>query len=310
MRAFLARRLLTAVPVVLGVVTLVFLLIHLVPGDPVDAMLGEQALPADRVALRRALGLDRPLHVQYARFLGGVVRGDLGTSFRHSRPVTELLAERYPATAQLTAVAIAVALAIALPAGILSAMRPRTWVDHTSTGVALLGVSIPNFWLGPMLVLVFALWLDWLPVSGRGGPASFVLPAITLGTAMAGILARMTRATLLETLSEDYVRTARAKGLGEAGVVLRHALRNALLPIVTLVGLQFGALLAGSVITETIFSWPGIGKLLLDAINARDFPVVQGTVLAIALTYVAVNLLTDLVYAWADPTIRLGEVDR
>ncbi len=307
MRAFIARRLLTAVPVVFGVVTLVFCLIHLVPGDPVDAMLGETALPAQRQDLREALGLDRPLGEQYLRFLGGLARGDLGTSYRYSTPVRDLVVERYPATVQLTLAAMLVAIAIALPAGVLAAVRPRTWVDHASSGFALLGVSIPNFWLGPMLILVFAIWLDWLPVSGRGGLASLVLPAVTLGTAMAGILARMTRSSLLEELGADYIRTARAKGLREPAVVLRHGLRNALVPIVTLLGLQFGALLAGSVITETIFAWPGLGKLLMDAIQARDYPVVQGVVLAIALSYVAVNFLTDLVYAWADPTIRLGE---
>ncbi|MBK7973675.1 MAG: ABC transporter permease [Deltaproteobacteria bacterium] len=306
MRSFILRRLATSVPVVLGVVTLVFALIHLVPGDPVDAMLGESALPAQREELRHALGLDRPILVQYAHFLGGLVRGDLGTSFRRATPVTALLAQRYPATAQLTLAAMAVATLVALPLGVLAALRARTWIDHGSSAAALFGVSVPNFWLGPMLILVFAIRLDWLPVSGRDGLANLVLPAITLGLGLAGILTRMTRSSLLETLGEDYIRTAKAKGLGPAVIVWKHAMRNALIPIVTLMALQFGALLAGSVITETIFSWPGVGKLLLEGIRTRDYPVVQGVVLSIALTYVAVNLLTDLLYAWVNPSIRFG----
>ncbi|MFN7950116.1 MAG: nickel ABC transporter permease [bacterium] len=306
MRSFVLRRLATSIPVVVGVVTLVFALIHLVPGDPVDAMLGETAMPAQRDELRKALGLDRPILVQYAHFVGGLARGDLGTSFRRATPVSELLAERYPATFQLTLAAMIVATLVAMPLGVLAALRARSWIDHGSSAVALLGVSIPNFWLGPMLILLFAIRLDWLPVSGRDGLANLVLPALTLGLGLTGILTRMTRSSLLETLSEDYIRTAKAKGLSPAVIVWKHAMRNALIPIVTLMALQFGALLAGSVITETIFSWPGVGKLLLEGIRARDYPVVQGVVLTIALTYVAVNLLTDLVYAWVNPGIRFG----
>ncbi len=306
MRSFILRRLATSIPVIAGVVTLVFALIHLVPGDPVDAMLGETALPAQRDELRKALGLDRPILVQYGHFVSGLVRGDLGTSFRRATPVSELLAERYPATFQLTLAAMLVATLVALPLGVLAALHARTWIDHASSAVALIGVSIPNFWLGPMLILSFAIRLDWLPVSGRDGLANLVLPATTLGLGLAGILTRMTRSSILETLSEDYIRTAKAKGLSPVVVVWKHAMRNALIPIVTLMALQFGALLAGSVITETIFSWPGVGKLLLEGIRARDYPVVQGVVLTVALTYVAVNLLTDLIYAWVNPGIRFG----
>jgi len=292
--------------VVLGVVTLVFALLHLVPGDPVEAMLGETAMPAQREELRHALGLDRPLWVQYLRFLGGLAHGDLGTSIRRSMPVSALLVQRYPATFQLTLASMLVATLVAIPLGVLAALRARTWIDHGSSAAALLGVSIPNFWLGPMLILLFSIRLDWLPVSGREGLASLILPATTLGLGLAAILTRMTRSSLLETLGEDYIRTARAKGVSPTVVVWKHAMRNALVPIVTLLALQFGALLAGSVITETIFSWPGVGKLLLEGIRARDYPVVQGVVLSVALTYVAVNLLTDLLYAWVNPSIRFG----
>ncbi|MFQ5692817.1 MAG: nickel ABC transporter permease [Nitrospinota bacterium] len=304
MRKYLLRRVLLLIPVVLGVATAVFLIIHLVPGDPVEIMLGERAQAADREALRRSLGLDRPVLEQYVRFLGGLVTGDLGQSLRHRRGVAALVRERLPATLELGAAAMAVAILIALPLGVLAAARPRSWIDHGSMVGALLGVSIPNFWLGPLLISLFSLRFNWLPPSGRGGLAHLILPALTLGTGLAAILTRMTRASLLEVLPKEFVRTARAKGLGGRAVLLRHGLRNALLPIVTVAGLQTGAVLSGSVITESIFAWPGIGRLTIEAIAARDYPLVQGCVLAIALTYVALNLITDLVYTACDPRVR------
>ena len=301
---FVARRLLLLVPTVLGVATLVFLILHLTPGDPVEAMLGETALAADKEALRRALGLDRPWWEQYAAFLAGLARGDLGFSLQSRERVLALVAARYPATLELAVGAVAVAVAAALPLGVVSAWRARSWVDYLSTTFALVAVSMPNFWLGPLLILLFSIELGWLPVSGRGGPAHLVLPALTLGMSMAAILTRMTRAAVLEQLHQDYARTARAKGASELLVLVRHVLRNALTAIVTVVGLQFGALLAGTIITETIFSWPGLGRLLIQAIQMRDYPVVQGCVLTIALSYVLVNLLTDVAYAFIDPRVR------
>jgi len=302
----LLSRLGSALMVVLGVCTLVFLLIHLVPGDPVEVMLGESARPADRAALRSSLGLDRPLAEQYLGYLRGLVQLDLGESFQDRRPVAQVLAERVPATLELTAAALALALLLALPLGVAAARRRGGWLDSGAMGVSLLGVSIPNFWLGPLLILVFSLQLGWTPVSGREGPASLVLPAVTLGTGLAAVLARMVRSSVLEVLGEDYVRTARAKGLSETAVLWGHALRNAWLPVLTLLGLQLGGLLGGAVITETVFAWPGLGSLLVEAIQGRDYPVVQGCVLLISLTYVLINTLTDLVYAWVDPRIRLS----
>lgn len=296
----------SAVLVVFGVCTLVFLLIHLVPGDPVEAMLGESARPADRQALREALGLDQPLAEQYLRYLGGLVRLDLGQSFQFQRPVADLLAERIPPTLELAGAALALALVLAVPLGVLAARNRGGALDSGAMGFSLLGISIPNFWLGPMLILVFSLWLGWTPVSGRDGPVSLILPAITLGTGLAAVLARMVRSSMLEVLGEDYVRTARAKGLSEAAVMWRHALRNAWLPVLTLVGLQLGGLLGGAVITETVFAWPGVGSLLMEAIQSRDYPVVQACVLLVSLAYVLVNTMTDLVYAWVDPRIRLA----
>jgi len=307
MGGFLLPRLLSAALVVFGVICLVFLLIHLIPGDPVELMLGESAQPADREALRSALGLDRPLPAQLAAYLQGLLRLDLGASLHSQRPIAEILAVRIPPTLELAGTALGVALLLALPLGISAALhKDKAW-DVGAMGFSMLGVSVPNFWLGPLLILVFSLWLGWTPVSGREGPASIVLPAITLGTSLAAILARMVRSSLLEVLGEDYVRTARAKGLSEPVVVWRHAMRNAWLPVITLIGLQFGALLGGAVITETVFSWPGIGSLLVESIQKRDYPVVQACVLLISLSYVLVTTLTDLVYGWIDPRIRLGE---
>jgi peptide/nickel transport system permease protein len=302
----LSSRIGSAVLVVFGVCTLVFLLIHLVPGDPVEAMLGESARPADRAALRADLGLDRPLVEQYLTYLARLARLDLGVSFQDRRPVRDLLAERIPPTLELAAAALLLALALALPLGVLAARHRGGALDSGAMGFSLLGISIPNFWLGPMLILVFSLWLGWTPVSGRDGPASLLLPAVTLGTGLAAVLARMVRSSVLEVLEEDYVRTARAKGLPETVVMWRHALRNAWLPVLTLLGLQLGGLLGGAVITETVFAWPGVGSLLVEAIQGRDYPVVQACVLLISLAYVLVNTLTDLVYAWVDPRIRLA----
>jgi len=301
------NRLLWTLPILLGVASLVFLLLHLVPGDPVDLMLGEQALAADRAQLRAQLGLDRPLGEQYAGFLRRTLSGDLGLSLPSREPVAGRIGERYGATVELMLGAMAVALAVSFPLGLLAAVHHGRWPDQAASAFAVLGVAVPSFWLGPMLILVFAIWLDWLPVDGREGPASLVLPALTLGLALAALLSRMLRAALVGVLGEDYVRTARAKGLPEGAVLWRHALRNALIPVVTLIGLQVGVLLSGAIITESIFDWPGLGGLLLDGIRRRDYPLVQGCVLVIALTYVAVNLATDLAYGWIDPRIRHRE---
>jgi ABC-type dipeptide/oligopeptide/nickel transport system permease component len=301
---FLARRLALTVLVLFGVATLVFSLIHLIPGDPAQAMLGEAASQKDVEELRTRLGLDRPLVEQYGHFLHGVLTGDLGTSFRTGQPVTTQIVERMPATLELAAAAMLVATIVAIPLGIAAAVRRGTYVDHGAMVLALSGVSIPNFWLGPLLAIVFAVELGWLPVSGRGTWAHLVLPAISLGAALAAILARMMRATLLEELREQYVMAARARGVSRSRAVLRHAFRNSLIPVVTIIGLQFGAVLTGAVITETVFAWPGIGRLLIQSIGFRDYPLVQGCILLIAVTYVAVNLLTDLVYGVLDPRIR------
>lgn len=301
---FLVRRLALTVPVLLGVATLVFALIHLIPGDPAQAILGETASEEEVASLRERLGLDRPLLEQYGGFLKNAARGDLGTSLRSNAPVAQEIGDRLPATLELAAAAMFVAIGVSIPLGIIAAVRRGTIVDHAATTLALIGVSIPNFWLGPLLALVFAVELGWLPVSGRGTLANLVLPAISLGAALAAILARMTRASLLEELREPYVQAARARGASNARAVLRHAFRNSLIPVVTLIGLQFGAVLTGAVITETVFAWPGIGRLLIQSIGFRDYPIVQGCILFIAVTYVGMNLLTDLVYGVLDPRIR------
>jgi len=303
MLRFALRRLVLTVPTILAAATLVFLLVHLVPGDPIDVMLGETAQIADREALRHTLGLDRSLASQYVAFLQGLATGDLGRSLASGTPVATLLTSRLPATVELTFAALAVAIVLSLPLGLAAAARPGTWLDRGSVGFALLGVSVPSFWLGPMLIIVFAIELRWLPVSGRGTWAHLVLPAVTLGLGMAAILTRMTRASVLECLGEDYVRTARAKGVSRTRILCHHALRNALAPVVTILGLQFGALLAGTVVTETIFAWPGLGRLLIDAINQRDYPVVQGCILLIATGFVVANALADVVNGWLDPRV-------
>jgi peptide/nickel transport system permease protein len=307
MLRLLVGRLLAAVPVALAVATVVFALVHLVPGDPVELLLGEGARAADVAELRRRLGLDRPLGEQYVAFLAGLGRLDLGRSLTSGRPVAELVAESFPATLELAVASLLVALAVALPLGVAAALGRGGAVDHAARLASLAAVSVPSFWLGPVLILLFAVRWDVAPVSGRAGPASLVLPALTLGASLAGLLTRIVRSALAAELGRPYVVAARAKGLSAPRVVGLHALRCALVPVVTVAGLQFGALLTGAVVTETIFSWPGIGRLLIQAIRQRDYPVVQGVVLVIALTYVLVNLATDLVYARIDPRVRLGE---
>jgi ABC-type dipeptide/oligopeptide/nickel transport system permease component len=302
-RQLLTRALYT-IPVLWLVVSVVFLLIHLVPGDPVLQMLGEGAPAADIVATRHAYGLDVPLGQQYIRYWKGVLHGNLGPSLRYNQSVSKLIVERYPYTLQLTIAALLVAILISIPAGVRSAQRRGRWDDKLLGVVSLFGLSFPNFALGPILILFFAIKLGWLPVSGSGSLAHLVLPAITMGGALAAILTRMVRTSMLEELSQDYIRTARAKGLPERTVVYRHALRNAMLPVLTVLGLQFGALLAGAIVTEKIFSWPGIGRLTIDAIGNRDYYLVQGCILAIGLTYVIVNFMTDLLYSVANPRIR------
>ncbi|HYL92750.1 MAG TPA: nickel ABC transporter permease [Alphaproteobacteria bacterium] len=304
MLRYISTRLLYTVPVVWLVVSVVFLLIHLVPGDPVQQMLGEGAASADVQAARHAYGLDVPIGQQYVNYWKGVVRGDLGLSLRYDQPVGRVIRQRYPLTLQLTLAAMIVALLIAVPAGVRSALRRNRWDDRLLSFVSLLGLSFPNFALGPMLILLFSIHLALLPVSGSGTFAHLVLPAITLGGSLAAILTRMIRTAMLEELGQDYIRTARAKGLSENVVVYKHALRNALVPVLTVVGLQFGALLAGAIVTETIFSWPGIGRLTIQAISNRDYYLVQGCILAIGLTYVVVNFMTDLMYSLANPRIR------
>ncbi len=305
--SYIVSRLSSALLVVIGVVCMVFLLIHLVPGDPVEVMLGESAHAADREALRTALGLDLPVQQQLINYFSGLANLDLGISLHSQRPITEILADRLPVTLELAAYALLFAIVIAVPLGILAAIKKDSMFDVGAMSFSMLGISIPNFWMGPILILIFSLWLGVTPVSGRGSPGSVILPAITLGTALAAILARMVRSSLLEVLNEDYVRTARAKGLPESIVIWRHAMRNAWLPVITLLGLQLGALLGGAVITETVFSWPGLGSLLVESIQKRDYPVVQACVLVISLAYVVVNTITDLVYVAIDPRIRLGD---
>jgi peptide/nickel transport system permease protein len=285
---------------------MVFFLIHIVPGDPVEQMLGEGAALGQAAQLRHSLGLDRPLYVQYGRYLADVVRGDLGQSFKFQAPVRNVIFERYPATLQLAFLALLVCAAIAIPAGVIAAHRRGSNEDRAIGVFTLLGLAVPNFALGPLLITLFSIKLGWLPVSGRGGALNYILPAATLGAALAAILTRMVRSSMLEELSSDYVRTARAKGLSTSAVLLRHALRNALIPIITILGLQFGTLLAGTIVTETIFSWPGIGRLTVMAISSRDYPLLQGCILVIALSYVLVNLLTDVLYAVIDPRVRLS----
>lgn len=300
----LIEPLLDTLVVLFGVTTLVFFLLVLVPGDPVDVVLGESAQAADREAMRAAMGLNRPLSERWIGFYADLLRGDLGDSLVRKRPVAGLILERLPATLQLAAAAFAMVLALALPLGVVAARYHGRWPDGLAQGFALFGLSIPNFWLGPLLVLGFSVALGWTPVSGNQESGSLLLPAVTLGLSMTAITMRMLRSSLLEIESQPFLRTARCKGLDERAVVLRHALPNALPPVVTLLGLQLGGLLAGAVITEVVFAWPGIGSLLIDAIRQRDYPLVQGVVLVIAVSYVLSNRLADGVAAWVDPRIR------
>lgn len=306
MGRYLLQRFLLALPALWLVLTLVFLLIHIVPGDPVEQMLGEGAAPGQIVQLRHDLGLDQPLYRQYGNYWERLAHGDLGQSLTFQAPVRRIIFERYPATLSLAFLALMVCLTIAIPAGVLGAYRRGRPSDRAVGVFTLLGLAVPNFALGPVLILFFSIELGWLPVSGRGGPSFYILPAATLGAALAAILTRMVRGSMLEELSSDYVRTARAKGISTSAVLFRHAFRNALIPIITIVGLQFGTLLAGTIVTETIFSWPGIGRLTVQAISARDYPLLQGCILVIAVSYVLVNLLTDMLYAVIDPRVRLS----
>jgi peptide/nickel transport system permease protein len=303
---YLGRRIVALIPVALGVATLTFALIHLVPGDPVLAMLGDFAAPADVVQMRHELKLDLPLWQQYLYFLSGIVRGDFGESTSQHEPVARLIRERFPATLELAFAGLFVAILLAFPLGMIAGANPGGAADLGAMGFAILGISVPHLYLGPLLMIVFSLDLGWLPLTGRGGLSHLVLPAVTLGTALAAIIARMLRQSLVQVLETDYMRTARSKGLSRAAAVLHHGLRNALTPVVTLLGLQAGALLTGSIVVEMIFSWPGLGRLMITAINSRDYPLVEGCVLVFALSYVVVNMLTDLVYSVVDPRIRLG----
>jgi peptide/nickel transport system permease protein len=303
--AYLGRRLLALIPVALGVATITFALIHLVPGDPVVAMLGDMAAPADIEGMRHELGLDRPLWQQYAAFLRGLAHGDLGESISMREPVAHLIAQRFPATLELALAGLIVAVAIAFPLGLIAGANPDGPADLGAMGFAVLGISIPHLYLGPLLMILFSLKLRWLPLTGRGGFSHLILPALTLGTALAAILARMLRQSLIQVRESDFMRTAIGKGLSANGALMRHGLRNALTPVVTILGLQLGGLLTGSIITEVIFSWPGLGRLLITAISARDYPLVEGCVLTFALTYVVVNMLIDVVYGLIDPRIRI-----
>ena len=288
----------------LGVVTMVFFLVHMIPGDPVTVMLGEHAMAVEKAALRHQLGLDQPLLNQYVLFLKGIFQGNLGNSIFYRLPVSSIIASRLPATIILAAAAMAVALIIALPLGIIAGSRQYSTIDNFSMFLSLLGISMPNFWLGPLLIIIFSIKLDWLPVSGMEGLKSLILPAITLGTALAAILSRMTRSSLLEVISQEYLTAARARGLPGWRVLMKHALKNALLPVVTIIGLQFGALLSGAIVTEKVFSWPGIGSLLIQAVFTRDYPMVQGCILVISFCYIIANVATELFYALIDPRIR------
>lgn len=299
------KRLLSIIPVVFGVLLLTFLLVHLVPGDPVEVMLGESASTADRATLRADLGLDKPLAVQFGHYLNKLAHGDFGVSIHTKQPIADMLQARYPATVKLALLSLLIGLLIGVPLGIYAALNAGQWQDFVVTIVSVRLTAMPAFWLGPLLMLLFAVWLGWLPVSGMDSPSTIVLPALTLGLGLSAILTRMTRTSLLEVLNDDFIRTARAKGLSERAVILRHAMRAALLPIITIVGLQMGSLLAGTVITETIFSWDGIGRLLVESIEKRDYPVTQACVLVVALSYVVVNALTDVVYGVADPRAML-----
>jgi len=300
---FLIRRLILAVPTLAGVLVVVFLLLYVAPGDPVQEMVGERADAETIARLRRELRLDAPLHIQFAHYAGGVVRGDLGTSYITGRPILGDIAERFPKTLLLAASAMVLAAGVGITIGVVSARFPGGWLDRVSLGAAYLGISFPVYWVGLLLILLFAVTLRWLPPSGYGSAQYLVLPALALGSRSIAFLARVTRSSMLEVLNSDFVRTARAKGLVERAVVVRHALRNALIPVITVLGLDFGYYLTGSILTETIFSWPGLGRYVVNAISRRDLPAIQGSVLFLSVVFVAVNLITDIAYAKADPRV-------
>lgn len=302
---YLMRRMLALIPVALGVATLTFALIHLVPGDPVVAMLGDTAAPADLAGMRHQLGLDRPLAAQYASFIAGLAHGDLGESISYHQPVARLIAERFPATLELAGAGLLVAIVIAFPLGFIAGAKPGSAGDVGAMGFAILGISVPHIYLGPLLMILFSLDLRWFPLTGRGGLGHLVLPAVTLGTALAAIIARMLRQSLIAVRASDYMRTAISKGLSPTAALLRHGLRNAMTSVITLLGLELGGLLTGALIVEMIFSWPGLGRMLISAISARDYPLVEGCVLTFALSYVVVNMVTDFVYALVDPRVSL-----
>jgi peptide/nickel transport system permease protein/oligopeptide transport system permease protein len=301
---FIIKRLLAMIPVLIGISLLLFFMLRMLPGDPAQVLAGQMASPEEIDTIRRQLGLDRPIYEQYLSYLSRLAHLDLGRSARTQNPVIEEVWARLPNTMLLAVAAISMACLFGIPAGVISAMRPYTWVDYLVTMASLFGISMPVFWLGIMLVVVFSVILKWLPAGGTGSWQHVVLPSVTLASFVVAFIARMTRSTMLETLQQDYTTTARSKGLRENTVVIKHALKNALIPIVTVVGLQFGLLLGGAVLTETVFAWPGIGRLIVDSILARDYPVIQGTILVFGLLYILVNLAVDLLYAVIDPRIR------
>jgi len=301
---YLIKRLISAVPVLIGISLLLFLMLRMLPGDPAQVLAGQMASLEEIENIRHQLGLDRPIHEQYAVFLSRLARLDLGRSARTQNPVIEEVWARLPNTLTLAVAAITLACLFGIPAGIISAVKPYSWIDYLVTLSALFGISMPVFWLGLMLVVVFSIMLKWLPAGGTGSWPHVLLPSITLAAFAVAFIARMTRSTLIETLSQDFTTTARSKGLPEKVVVVKHALRNALIPIITVVGLQFGFLLGGAVLTETVFAWPGVGRLIVDSIMARDYPMIQGAILIFGLLYIFVNLIIDLIYAFVDPRIR------
>ena len=305
MGSFLARRLLLAIPTLFGVLVVVFALLYVAPGDPVLQMVGERADPATIARLRRELHLDEPLPMRFVHYAAGVLHGDLGRSYITDRPIVRDIRERFPKTLELAAAAMCLAALVGVTLGVLSAARPDGWIDRGSLALAYLGISFPVYWVGLILILFFAVFLRWLPPSGYGGLRYLALPALSLGMRSIAFLARMTRSAMLEVMSGDFIRTARAKGLGERAVLVRHALRNALIPVITVFGLDFGSYLTGSILTETVFGWPGLGRYVVDAIGRRDLPAIQGSVLFLSVVFVLVNLLTDLAYAAADPRVRL-----
>lgn len=304
MLQYIAKRLLSTIPVLIGMTLLLFLMLRSLPGDPAQVLAGQMASPEDVQQIRVQLGLDQPIYVQYGKFILNLAKFDLGRSARTQNPVFDEIMTRLPNTLELSLLAIALACLFGIPAGIISAIRPYTWLDYLVTSSALFGMSMPVFWLGLMLVVVFSIILHWLPAGGTGGIQHFILPSITLAAFVVAFIARMTRATMMETLGQDYVVTARAKGLREKVVIIRHALHNAMIPIITVIGLQFGTLLGGAVLTETVFAWPGMGRLIVDSILGRDYPMIQGAILVFGLLYIFINLIVDLLYAFVDPRIR------